>query len=42
VFMGAGENLWNGLDLPRLGYECAEVIHGERATHLMVRRNAPR
>jgi dihydrofolate reductase len=38
MFMGAGENLWNGLDMPGLGYECAEVIHGERATHLIVRR----
>ena len=38
VFMGAGEHLWTGLDLPGLGYECAEVIHGERATHLIVRR----
>ena len=38
VFMGAGENLWKGLDMPGLGYECAEVIHGERATHLIVRR----
>jgi dihydrofolate reductase len=38
VFMGAGENLWNGLDMPGLGYECAEVVHGERATHLIVRR----
>jgi dihydrofolate reductase len=40
VFMGAGENLWNGLDLAALGYECAETIHGERATHLIVRRRA--
>jgi dihydrofolate reductase len=38
VFMGAGENLWHGLDLPGLGYQCDEVIHGERATHLIVRR----
>jgi dihydrofolate reductase len=42
VFLGAGENVWNGLDLPRLGYECAEVIHGERATHLTVRRSGTR
>jgi dihydrofolate reductase len=40
VFMGAGENLWSGLDLPGLGYQCAEVIPGERATHLIVRRRA--
>jgi len=39
VFLGAGENLWQGLDLPSLGYECGEVIQGERATHLMLRRS---
>ena len=38
VFMGAGENLWTGLDMPALGYECAEVIPGERATHVIVRK----
>jgi hypothetical protein len=38
VFMGAGEPLWQGLDLNALGYECTEVIHGERATHLIVRK----
>jgi dihydrofolate reductase len=40
VFMGSGENLWDGLDMKALGYECAEVIAGERATHLIVRRRA--
>ena len=40
VFMGAGEPLWQGLDMKALGYECAEVIPGERATHLIVRRRA--
>jgi dihydrofolate reductase len=38
VFMSAGENLWHGLDMRGLGYECAEVIPGERATHVIVRR----
>jgi dihydrofolate reductase len=38
VFMGAGEALWHGLDLRALGYEVAEVIPGERATHVMVRK----
>ena len=40
VFMGRGENLWQGIDLPALGYECTEVIPGERATHLILRRKA--
>jgi dihydrofolate reductase len=38
VFMGAGEHLWQGLDIQGLGYECAEVIAGERATHLIMRK----
>jgi dihydrofolate reductase len=38
VFMGAGENLWHGLDMRALGYEITEVIPGERATHVMVRK----
>jgi dihydrofolate reductase len=38
VFLGAGENLWQGLDMRALGYEIAETIQGERATHVMVRR----
>lgn len=38
ALMGKGENLFAGLDLDALGYACAEVIPGERATHVMVRR----
>ena len=38
VLMGAGERFWEGLDLPSLGYECAEAIPGERAYHLILRR----
>ena len=38
VLLGAGEALWHGLDLPALGYECAESIAGERATHLILRK----
>jgi dihydrofolate reductase len=38
VLLGAGEPLWNGLDLRALGYACEETIAGERATHLILRR----
>jgi dihydrofolate reductase len=38
VLMGKGENLFAGLDLDALGYACAEVHPGERATHMIVRR----
>ena len=40
VLLGEGENLHQGLDLPSLGYEVAEHIHGERATHLFIRKRA--
>lgn len=38
VLLGAGENLWRGLDMHALGYDVAEVIQGERALHVMVRK----
>lgn len=38
ILMGSGEPLWNGLDLPALGYECVESVAGERATHVFLRR----
>jgi dihydrofolate reductase len=38
VLMGSGEKLWDGIDMHALGYECANTIAGERATHLFLRR----
>ncbi|HET7765286.1 MAG TPA: dihydrofolate reductase family protein [Burkholderiales bacterium] len=38
VLMGAGERLWEGLDLASLGYECSEAVAGERAYHVFLRR----
>lgn len=38
VFFGSGESLIAGLDMRALGYECGEVVHGERATHYFVKR----
>src|SRR5262245_26534315 len=38
VLLGRGENLFAGVDLPALGYQCHEHIQGERATHLVLRR----
>ena len=40
VLLGAGEPLLAGLNLRALGYECAECIAGERATHMFIRRKA--
>lgn len=39
ALLGRGENLFAGLDLPALGYQCGERIAGERATHLVLRRD---
>jgi dihydrofolate reductase len=38
VLLGSGEHLLNGIDLHALGYECAESVAGERATHVFLRR----
>jgi dihydrofolate reductase len=38
VLMGAGEHLWQGLDLRALGYECVDSVTGERANHVTLRR----
>jgi dihydrofolate reductase len=38
VLLGAGDQLLGGMDLRALGYECAETVAGERATHVFVRR----
>jgi dihydrofolate reductase len=39
VLLGSGEHLLGGLDLPALGYECAEHMAGSRAAaHVFVRK----
>jgi dihydrofolate reductase len=38
VLLGAGEPLFEDLDLHALGYECASHFAGERATHVFIRR----
>jgi dihydrofolate reductase len=38
VLLGAGEKLFDGLDLRALGYECGEYKQGERAMHVVVRK----
>jgi dihydrofolate reductase len=40
TLLGAGENLFDGLDLKALGYAVAERVAGERATHLVLRKAA--
>jgi dihydrofolate reductase len=38
VLLGDGEPLLAGIDLRALGYECAQTIAGERATHVYLRK----
>jgi dihydrofolate reductase len=39
VLLGSGENLFSGLDLPALGYECIERVATENATHIVLRKS---
>ena len=39
VLLGNGENLFGGLNLPALGYQCVDRLSGERATHIIIRKN---
>jgi len=38
IILGAGESLWEGLDVRLLGYECVKSVAGERATHVFLRK----
>jgi hypothetical protein len=40
ILLGSGEHLLKDIDLPALGYECAESVAGERATHVFLRKRA--
>ena len=40
VLLGDGEHLFTGIDLPQLGYSCAEQSNGEGATHLVIRKRS--
>lgn len=39
VFLGSGEHLFYGLDLPALGYQCKEHVATENATHIVLRKS---
>lgn len=38
VLLGSGEALFAGIDLPRLGYRCAEHVATPSATHVVLRK----
>jgi dihydrofolate reductase len=39
VFLGTGENLFVGLDLPALGYSCTDRVSTPAVTHLTVTKH---
>ncbi|HZZ73361.1 MAG TPA: dihydrofolate reductase family protein [Pirellulales bacterium] len=39
ILLGCGENLWSGIDLSALGYECAQSTPGERGLHVLLRKS---
>lgn len=38
VLLGRGERLFEGVDLPALGYECAQFAASKKAIHAVLRR----
>ncbi|WP_192363496.1 dihydrofolate reductase family protein [Mesorhizobium mediterraneum] len=38
MLLGSGENLFAGIDMPRLGYRCSEQVATPLATHLIIKR----
>jgi dihydrofolate reductase len=38
ALLGSGEHLMGGIDLPALGYACAEFVPSNNATHVVLRR----
>ena len=38
VLLGRGESLFEGIDLPALGYEVEKSVQGERAMHVFLRK----
>ena len=38
VLLGSGESLFSGIDLVSLGYECADYVTTENATHVVIKK----
>jgi len=38
VFLGSGESLFAGIDMPALGYRCVEHVGTQRATHIVLKK----
>ena len=39
--LGAGERLFDGINLPDLGYTCTQHVASQRATHIVLTRTKP-
>ncbi len=39
IFLGSGEHLFSGIDLPKLGFTESQKIYGENATHIILKKN---
>jgi hypothetical protein len=40
VLLGSGEPLLEGIDLPKLGYQCAEHVPTAAATHVVLSKQS--
>jgi dihydrofolate reductase len=40
VFLGSGEHLFAGIDLPELGFNETQTTNGERATHVILKKTS--
>jgi len=40
VLLGRGEALFRGMDWRELGYRCVEMVAGEKATHVIIKKQA--
>jgi dihydrofolate reductase len=40
VFLGSGEHLFSGLNLPALGYDCTERVSTDSATHVVLTKRS--
>jgi len=38
VFLGEGENLFSGINLPKLGFTLSGTVPGENATHVFIKK----
>jgi dihydrofolate reductase len=39
VLLGEGENLFSGMNLPKLGFAPVKTVYGENATHVLLKKN---